>query len=38
MFKRQKKKTKVIKNINVKLLGKHNVLNAASALIVCIKT
>ena len=35
-LKDKKKKTKVIKNINVKLLGKHNVLNAASALIVCI--
>ena len=27
---------KIIKNINVKLLGKHNVLNAAAALIVCL--
>ena len=25
-----------IKNINVKLLGKHNVLNAAAAFIVCM--
>jgi len=32
---RQKKKKK-IKNINVKLLGKHNVLNAAAAFIVCL--
>ena len=30
----QKKKT--IKNINVKLIGKHNVLNAAAAFIVCL--
>jgi UDP-N-acetylmuramate--alanine ligase len=32
------KNTKIrnIKNINVKLLGKHNVLNAAAALIVCL--
>ena len=29
-------KNKVIKNINVKLLGKHNVLNAAAAFIVCL--
>ena len=35
-FKDSNKKIKVIKNINVKLLGKHNVLNAAAALIVCI--
>ena len=27
---------KKIKNINVKLLGKHNVLNSAAALIVCL--
>ena len=32
---REKKKIK-IKNINVKLLGKHNVLNAAAAFIVCM--
>ena len=30
------KKTEKIKNINVKLLGKHNVLNAAAAFIVCL--
>ena len=30
------KKNKTIKNISVKLLGKHNVLNAAAALIVCL--
>ena len=30
-----KKKKKHIKNINVKLLGKHNVLNATAAFIVC---
>ena len=27
---------KIIKNINVKLLGKHNVLNATAAFIVCL--
>jgi UDP-N-acetylmuramate--alanine ligase len=32
---REKKKRK-IKNINVKLLGKHNVLNATAAFIVCL--
>ncbi len=35
-FKNAEKKIKKIKNINVKLLGKHNVLNAAAALIVCL--
>jgi len=35
-FRDKKKKLKFIKNITVKLLGKHNVLNAAAALIVCI--
>ncbi len=35
-FKDKEKKTKIIKNITVKLLGKHNVLNAAAAFIVCI--
>ena len=35
-FKDKVRKNKNIKNINVKLLGKHNVLNAAAALIVCI--
>ena len=35
-FKKNKKIIRYIKNINVKLLGKHNVLNAAAALIVCI--
>ena len=35
-FKNKEKQTKSIDNINVKLLGKHNVLNAAAALIVCI--
>ena len=35
-FKDKNKTIKLIKNINVKLLGKHNVLNAAAALIVCI--
>ena len=32
----REKTIKRIKNINVKLLGKHNVLNAAAALIVCL--
>ena len=36
IFKDKEKKLKKIKNINVKLLGKHNVLNAAAALIVCL--
>ena len=35
-FKDKDKKVKKINNINVKLLGKHNVLNAAAALIVCL--
>ena len=35
-FKDKEKKNKIIKNINVKLLGKHNVLNAVAALIVCL--
>ncbi|MDC2986917.1 UDP-N-acetylmuramate--L-alanine ligase [Candidatus Pelagibacter bacterium] len=35
-FKDKNKKKKKIKNINVKLLGKHNVLNAAAAFIVCL--
>ena len=35
-FKDRQKKKKKIKNINVKLLGKHNVLNAAAAFIVCL--
>mgnify|MGYP001361913200 CR=1 FL=1 len=35
-FKDKEKKIKNISNINVKLLGKHNVLNAAAALIVCL--
>ncbi len=35
-FKNKEKKIKIIKNINVKLLGKHNVMNAASAFIVCL--
>jgi len=35
-FKDKDKKIKNIKNINVKLLGKHNVLNAAAAFIVCL--
>jgi UDP-N-acetylmuramate--alanine ligase len=32
----REKKNKKIKNINVKLLGKHNALNAAAAVIVCL--
>ena len=35
-FKDKEKKNKNIESINVKLLGKHNVLNAAAALIVCL--
>ena len=35
-FKKKKKKKRFIKNITVKLLGKHNVLNAAAAFIVCL--
>jgi UDP-N-acetylmuramate--alanine ligase len=35
-FKDKNKVIKIIKNINVKLLGKHNVLNAAASFIVCI--
>ena len=35
-FKDREKKKKKVKNINVKLLGKHNVLNAAAAFIVCL--
>ncbi len=35
-FKNKGRKNKIIKNINVKLLGKHNVLNAAAAFIVCL--
>ena len=35
-FKDKNKKTTNIKNINVKLLGKHNVLNTAAASIVCL--
>jgi len=35
-FKDREKKRKLIKNINVKLLGKHNVLNATAAFIVCL--
>ncbi len=35
-FKDRQNKRKKIKNINVKLLGKHNVLNAAAAFIVCL--
>ena len=35
-FKDREKKKKKIKNINVKLLGKHNVHNAAAAFIVCL--
>ncbi len=35
-FKDKFRKKKNIKNINVKLLGKHNVLNTTAALIVCL--
>jgi len=36
VFKDRRKKKKIIKNINVKLLGRHNALNAAAAFIVCL--
>ena len=36
MYKDIKKKKKIIKNIQLKLLGKHNVLNAAAAVTVCL--
>ena len=36
VVKNKEKKRKIIKNINVKLLGKHNVLNAAAAFTVCL--
>ena len=36
IFRDKEKKLKKIKSINVKLLGKHNVLNAAASLIVCL--
>ena len=36
LFRDKDKKIKIIKNITVKLLGKHNVLNTAAALIVCL--
>ena len=35
-FKDREKKKKKIKNINVKLLGKHNALNATAAFVVCL--
>ena len=35
-FKDIKKKKRKIKNIKLKLLGKHNVLNAAAAITVCL--
>ena len=35
-YKDTKKKIKKIKNIQLKLLGKHNVLNATAAIIVCL--
>ncbi len=35
-FKDKNKKIRMIRNINVKLLGKHNVLNAAAAFTVCV--
>ena len=36
VVKNKEKKRKIIKNINVKLLGKHNALNAAAAFTVCL--
>ena len=35
-FKDKEKKNRIIQNINVKLLGRHNVLNTAAAFIVCL--
>ena len=35
-YKNKDKKIKTIKNINVKLLGRHNVLNATAAFIACL--
>ena len=35
-FKNKEKKKKIVKNINVKLIGQHNALNAAAAFIVCL--
>ena len=35
-FKGKNRKSATIKNINVKLLGKHNVLNTAAAIIICL--
>ena len=35
-IKNKEKKNRIIKKINVKLLGKHNALNAAAAFIVCL--
>jgi len=35
-FKGKNRKSVIIKNINVKLLGKHNVLNTAAAFIICL--
>ncbi len=35
-YKNKQKKIKDIKNITVKLLGKHNVLNAAASFIICL--
>tara|TARA_Y100000591_G_scaffold324331_1_gene343538 strand:+ start:234 stop:1631 length:1398 start_codon:yes stop_codon:yes gene_type:complete len=36
VIKNKEKKKKIIKNVNVKLLGKHNVLNTAAAFTVCL--
>ena len=35
-YKDIKKKTKIIRNVQLKLLGKHNVLNAAASIAVCL--
>ena len=35
-YKNLNKEVKKIKNINLKLLGKHNVLNASAAIAVCL--
>ena len=36
IYQNNQKSKKIIKNINVKLLGKHNVLNTAASIIVCL--
>ena len=36
IYQNNQKSKKIIKNINVKLLGKHNVINTAASIIVCL--